>query len=123
MLKATLLVGCGGFFGSSLRYLLTTASNRFIPLASFPIGTLVVNALGCFCIGLLFGTVGTNSSSQFARFFLMIGLLGGFTTFSAFGLETVVMLRKAQYLPALTNILLQNGVGILAAVLGIGLTK
>ena len=84
MLQA-LLVGFGGFLGTVLRYAVTR-----IPMGwSFPLSTLVVNVLGCFALGLLAGARYTET----ARAFVFIGVLGGFTTFSAFGNETFQLLR------------------------------
>ena len=84
-----LLVGAGGFIGSVLRYLVSGYVQQSTHRLDFPFGTLTVNVVGCFVIGLLaqFGqTYGTFSNES--RSFLVIGLLGGFTTFSSFGNDT-----------------------------------
>ncbi|MBM4220530.1 MAG: fluoride efflux transporter CrcB, partial [Gammaproteobacteria bacterium] len=84
-----------------------------------PIGTLTVNVTGSLLIGLFAGLVeyrelfGTG-----ARLLLVVGVLGGYTTFSAFSLETLTLLRSGQSLLALTNVLLQLSLGIAAAVAG-----
>jgi CrcB protein len=73
-------------------------------LATFPYGTLVVNLLGCFAIGVLVGFADSRQlfGPEF-RVFALIGLLGGFTTFSTFGYETFAMMRDAEYVRAATN--------------------
>lgn len=92
-----LLVGCGGFLGSVLRFLLAGFVQRIIGGALFPYGTLTVNILGCLVIGLLTGLHEVHGIlSAEARAFLLVGILGGFTTFSTFGYETFQMLRDGQ---------------------------
>jgi len=94
-MKAYLLVALGGGIGAVMRYrmglwLLPAAEN-----ARFPLGTLLVNLLGCFAVGLLWAWAEhLDAWSEEIRLALIIGLLGGFTTFSAFGLETVMMLKR-----------------------------
>ena len=90
-----LLVGAGGFLGSAARYLLTGAVTQMTGAARFPAGTLVVNALGCLAIGLLSGVAETRHIlTPAARLFLFTGLLGGFTTFSAFAYESYFLGRE-----------------------------
>jgi len=81
--------------------------------ASFPLGTLAVNAVGCFLIGAVFDRLSAE-----ARAFAVVGVLGGFTTFSAFGHETVELLRGGQLGLALANAGLNVGLGIGAVLLG-----
>jgi len=100
------LVGLGGFIGSVLRYGVSGFAQRWDPVASFPYGTLTVNALGCFAIGALAGL--TESRQLFGpelRLFVFIGVLGGFTTFSTFGYETHALLREGDHLKAGANAL------------------
>ena len=111
-----LLVGAGGFAGSILRYLLNREVQQLLSAAGvFPYGILVVNVVGCFIIGLLgglasaHGVLGTNSG---ARAFLFVGFLGGFTTFSAFGYDTLSMFREGAFGLALANIGLQIVLGL-----------
>lgn len=111
-----LLVGLGGFVGSVMRYLTTLAFARGFPDARFPYGTLAVNTLGCLAIGFL----GTRALTEDApgRWFVVIGILGGFTTFSAFGLETHALAREGGPWPALTNVTLQVVCGLAAVWVG-----
>lgn len=108
-LKAALIgsaiVGSGGFIGSLARYGVGGLVHRQFPLAIFPYGTLLVNLLGCLLIGLLAGLAESRQlfGPQF-RQFALIGVLGGFTTFSTFGYETMAMLRDADYLRAGANV-------------------
>jgi CrcB protein len=108
-LKAVLIgsavVGTGGFIGSLARYGVGGLVHRQLPLAIFPYGTLLVNLLGCLLIGVLAGLAESRQlfGPQF-RQFALIGVLGGFTTFSSFGYETLAMLRDADYLRASANI-------------------
>jgi CrcB protein len=100
-----LLVGSGGFIGSVLRYLVSGSVQTVSQSIAFPYGTLAVNVIGCLFIGFLSDL--TESRSLFStdtRSFLVIGLLGGFTTVSAFGNETMNLLRDGETALALTNI-------------------
>lgn len=98
------VVGSGGFLGALARYGLGGLIQRQVPLATFPYGTLVVNLLGCFAIGVLAGLADSRQlfGPEF-RTFALIGILGGFTTFSTFGYETFAMIRDAEYLRAAAN--------------------
>ena len=95
-MKLILIVGIGGFIGSVSRYLVTLfVQNRF--LSTFTFGTLSVNIIGCFLIGLVYALSERGNIGTEWRLFLITGILGGFTTFSSFSNETVGMLRDAQY--------------------------
>ena len=98
-------VGLGGFLGTLARYGLAGVVQRQVPLSTFPYGTLAVNLLGCFAIGALAGLADSRHlfAPQF-RTFALIGVLGGFTTFSSFGYETFAMIRDAEYLRAMANV-------------------
>lgn len=99
------LVGSGGFIGAMFRYGLSGLVQRGVALASFPYGTLAVNMLGCLLIGVVVGLV--DSRQLFApelRLFVLIGVLGGFTTYSTFGYETFALLRDGDFLRALANV-------------------
>jgi CrcB protein len=111
-------VGLGGAVGSVLRYLLSGITQDAVPRSTFPLGTLAVNVLGCFAIGALAELAETRGfMGPAARSFLMIGLIGGFTTFSAFASETVNAIRDGAAAIAALNVVLSLALG-LAAVLG-----
>jgi len=94
-MKLILAIGAGSFLGGIFRYLIAQfIQTKF--LSTFPFGTMVVNVAGCFLIGLVYGLSDRGNLSQEWRLFLATGLLGGFTTFSAFSNETVAMLRDGQ---------------------------
>ena len=113
-----LIVGIGGFIGSVLRYWLTGIAQRWAQDA-FPVGTLLVNVLGCFAIGAFWELVEYREwFSPEARIFATVGICGGFTTFSAFGYETFALLHDREYLLAAANIGANVIAGIAAVILG-----
>jgi CrcB protein len=100
-----LLVGAGGFLGSVLRYLVGGAIQSAFAGSTFPYGTLVVNVTGCFAIGLVSELIEAQGAfGSAARAFLVVGVLGGYTTFSAFGNETANLMRDGQRVAAVMNI-------------------
>lgn len=100
-----LLVGAGGFIGSVLRYVIGGLVQSAFPASTFPYGTLAVNVTGCFGIGLISQIAEAHGAlGPAARTFLVVGLLGGYTTFSAFGNETLNLLRDGQRLSAGMNL-------------------
>jgi fluoride exporter len=108
-----LLVGVGGAFGSIARYLL---DGFVLRLASpyFPSGTFVVNAAGCLAFGLIIGFTDSRSLlTPTGRLFLLIGVLGGFTTFSTFTFETFQLIRTGEYARGALNAVGQVAVGYL----------
>jgi CrcB protein len=108
-------VGAGGFLGSLLRYWMSGAVYALLPVPRLPWGTLAVNALGCFAIGLLGGLAETRGIlTSTGRVFLLIGVLGGFTTFSTFGYETLALLREQAITRAALNVVLQLTLGLTA---------
>lgn len=118
-LKDLLAVGVGGFLGSVLRYVVGGWVHRFVPATLFPYGTLTVNVVGCFVIGLVGGlAVYRGSFDPQLRLFLVVGLLGGFTTFSAFGFEAFVLGRERELLKALATIGLHLALGLAAVWFG-----
>jgi len=114
-----LLVGVGGFIGSVLRYWMSGYVQQLTKNSVFPLGTFAVNVLGCFIIGFLsqlaedYGVFTVE-----ARLFVFIGFLGGFTTFSTFGNETMNLLRDGQALLSFGNITGQVVFGLGARWLG-----
>ena len=116
-----LLVGLGGFVGSVLRYSTTIAMTRCFPDERFPYGTLIVNTLGCLAIGFL-GARSLAADSP-GRWFVIIGVLGGFTTFSSFGFETYALAHESGPWPALANVSLQVCCGLAAVWAGAWLAR
>ncbi|GJL61128.1 MAG: putative fluoride ion transporter CrcB [Nitrospirales bacterium] len=118
-LSQLLWVGLGGFLGSVGRFVISGFFNRLSPVLAFPIGTLAVNILGCFLIGLLHGLAESrNMLGTDTRIFLFIGVLGGFTTYSTFGFESLALLKDGAMLKASTNIIIHVFVGLAAVWLG-----
>jgi CrcB protein len=124
VLLNALLVGSGGFVGSICRYALGGAVHRHFPMATFPYGTLAVNLLGCALIGALAGLADSRQLfSPELRTFGFIGLLGGFTTFSTFGYETIAMTRDGEFIRAAFNVGLHVVLGLGFVWLAYGLTS
>jgi fluoride exporter len=118
MFKNFLLVGLGGALGSMLRY----AGYLLITNKSFPFATLSVNIIGSFVIGLVLAlSLKDENFLNNWKLFLATGICGGFTTFSAFSAENVVLLQSEKYGLALTYIALSIVAGIGAAWLGFNL--
>ena len=109
MIRNILLIGLGGFVGSIARYLVSRLNNH-IEWLSIPVGTLLVNVTGSLLIGFL---IGISEKSPILtvelRMFLMVGLCGGFTTFSSFTGENLMLMRNGQFLP----LFLYTGLSIL----------
>lgn len=115
MLPPWLLVVIGGAIGSLARYGLSSFVVRQVNPVNFPWGTFTVNIVGCACAGLfLFAAERLPSVSMEARLFIVTGLLGGFTTFSAFGIETLGLLRRGEWLIAFSYAGFSVVVGVLA---------
>lgn len=111
-------IGAGGALGSMLRYGLSGWTQQ-LSQSAFPHGTWVVNVVGCLVIGLVSGILaGPHIMRDEYRLLLMIGLLGGFTTFSTFGLETFSLLNEKQYAAATAYVLINNVAGIAAVWIG-----
>ena len=112
-----LLIALGGGIGSALRYLGTTVVHQLYG-AIFPAGTLAVNVLGSFAIGLLWVYSDRFSFSRDVRVFIFVGILGGFTTFSSYAMETLNLLQDRQITLAATNIIGTNILCLLACYAG-----
>ena len=121
-MKLIIAIGAGSFIGGICRYLLSKFVQTKI-LSTFPWGTLSVNIIGCFLIGLVFALSDRGNISPQWRLFLATGILGGFTTFSAFSNETFFMLRHGQLLYALSYVTASILVGVLATFTGYSLIK
>lgn len=108
-----ILVGSGGFFGALFRYGLGGLVHRLVPLTTFPYGTMSVNLIGCLLIGLFAGMADSRQLfSPEVRTFAMVGVLGGFTTFSTLSYESFAMIRDQEYLRAAANVGLHVVLGI-----------
>ncbi|MDR3715372.1 MAG: fluoride efflux transporter CrcB [Puia sp.] len=122
-MKHLLIIGLGGGIGSILRYLLQIGVGRFTPV-SFPWGTFLVNVSGCFAIGLLYGLSERHSwMTTDWRLFLITGLCGGFTTFSSFSYENMMLLRQGSYVYFLLYAMLSVLLGLSSTVAGAALMK
>jgi CrcB protein len=123
MLKQLLLIGLGGFVGSVARFLVSQLNTR-IDWFSVPLGTLTVNVVGSLIIGFL---IGISERSPILtvewRMFLMVGLCGGFTTFSSFTGENLMLLRNGQFFPLFLYTGLSILLGFTAVYLGYISTK
>ena len=118
------LVGTGGFIGAIARYGISGLVQRSAALSSFPYGTLAVNMLGCLLIGIAVGLV--DSRQVFGpdfKLFAVVGLLGGFTTWSTFGYETLTLLRDADYLRATANVAIHVMLGLVLVWAGYALAS
>jgi len=112
------LVAIGGALGSTARYLLSTFVHRFVP-PTFPAGTFTVNLLGCLLAGVLVARFEIHAlESPAARAFVFVGILGGFTTFSALAADTFALVRANQPLLAMVNSGGQLIVGLVAIWVG-----
>ena len=115
-----LAVAVGGALGSMARHATNHVTHNYALTTKFPVGTAVANLVGCLVIGLMAGLLAVERIRlPFAwREFVFIGLLGGFTTFSAFGLETFLLAKTHSSTMALGNALLQVVGGLVAVWLG-----
>jgi len=109
-----LLIATGGGIGALLRFLLAGFVQR-LTTGSLPFGTIVVNVVGCLLIGILATLFsGLAHVRDEWRFLILVGGLGGFTTFSTFGLETVYLAMEGAWMRAGANVVLSNGLGLFA---------
>ncbi len=100
-----LFVGFGGCIGAACRFLLSNAVQRLLPLAVIPWGTLAVNVMGCAIIGGVAALAETRAVfNDSIRLFLLTGVLGGFTTFSAFALETLRLVRNGDAIQGVAHV-------------------
>ena len=119
-----LLVAIGGSIGASTRYLFYLISKNFFSANNLFINTLMINIIGSFLIGYLIVMLENKSFSQdFLKYFFIIGILGSFTTFSAFSLETIDLLINKRFLIAFFYIFLSLFLCLLFTFLGLNLNK
>ena len=124
-MRSTLLVFCGGGLGAALRYGFNQSAARILG-PGFPWGTFGVNVLGCFAMGLIAGWLAGRAGEAFAadiRLFLMTGILGGFTTFSAFSLDAVTLWERGDLAAALLYAAGSCVLSVAALALGLAITR
>jgi CrcB protein len=112
-----ILLAAGGSLGTVLRYLTYQFADKYLN-QHLPWGTLLVNLIGSFIIGLVWGVMEKSALAPAWRFFLIIGVLGSFTTFSAFVYDSFYLFNQGQFKMLLINLLLNNGLGLLLCGLG-----
>ncbi len=117
-MKNIIYIALGGSIGAVSRYLISRYFDNSFPLSNIPIGTLAVNMIGGFLIGLLFALFHYYSVSSEIRLFLAIGILGAFTTFSSFSFETINLFKQNGITYALLNVTLNNVLCLLMVVAG-----
>lgn len=118
-----LVIALGAAIGANLRYVLSSWVAQQWGVA-FPYGTLLINVLGSFAIGLILTLATTRIAINTSwRLLLVTGLLGGFTTFSTFSYETYALLVDGSWLEAGVNILVSVGIGLIGVFLGAGLAR
>ena len=122
ILQKLLLVAAGGAIGSAFRYSLSGIVYRMVGSA-FPWGTLAVNVLGCFFIGHLWGLAERFPMRPGTSLLIFTGILGAFTTFSTYGLESVNLLREGETARAIANVVASNLIGLVAVLLGFALAR
>ena len=115
-------VASGGAVGAVLRYLTSNFYRFYFP--NFPIGTLFINFIGSFLIGILASNLESRGTSYiFIKYFLIIGILGSFTTFSTFSLETIQLVNDKKLFLSLVYILLSISLCIFGAFFGFNINK
>ena len=118
-----LLLALAGALGTLSRYGLGRLIHQ-TSATSFPVGTLVVNTLGCFTFGLIWAASEEQTwLDEQSKLFILVGFLGAFTTFSTFAMDTTDLFRNGQWLSASLNMFLSNGFGLAAAFAGVGLVR
>jgi fluoride exporter len=119
MARSLILIGIGGSIGSISRYLTQQFVQKHYP-SSIPLGTLSVNIIGCFIIGLVYGLSDKGDVlSPEARLFLATGICGGYTTFSSFAYENINLMQDGEFFYTGLYILLSMVIGFAAVYFGI----
>lgn len=122
-MKQILFVGLGGAAGSVLRHLTNVVTIKYYA-ASFPLATFIVNVVGCFIAGLIFGAISQETTeAQNLKLLLITGFCGGFTTFSAFALENVRLMSSANATIAVLYTIASIAAGLLAVWIGLLITR
>jgi fluoride exporter len=122
-MRAILFVGIGGGLGSILRYTISLFVGKHIPIV-FPFGTLLVNISGCFLIGVFYALFARHTHfNPDWRLFLITGICGGYTTFSTFSYDSLILLKQGANLSFILYVLGSVVVGLLATIAGVALFK
>jgi CrcB protein len=122
-MRAFLFIGIGGGLGSILRYAVSLFIGKHIPLA-FPLGTLLVNISGCFLIGIFYAMVARQPDFNTEwRLFLITGICGGYTTFSTFSYDGLILLRQGMNFSFMLYVLGSVVIGLVATFAGVALFK
>ncbi|HRC92747.1 MAG TPA: fluoride efflux transporter CrcB, partial [Bacteroidia bacterium] len=116
-IKAIFSIGVGCSIGGVLRYILSLCVQSKT-VSEFPVGTLLVNIIGCFLIGVVYSFAEQSKMTVAWRLFIATGILGGFTTFSAFTMESFLMLRHGYYGMMAVYVFLSVVIGICATICG-----
>lgn len=114
-------VGIGGCIGAVLRYIISINTVKLF--GSFPIGTLIVNVLGGFLIGVIMELSQCTNMSPRLKIFLTTGIMGGLTTFSTFSFETITLFSDSNYVFGFLNIILNVSLSLIGVVLGRAFVK
>tara|TARA_B100001123_G_scaffold162386_1_gene187285 strand:+ start:1230 stop:1610 length:381 start_codon:yes stop_codon:yes gene_type:complete len=124
LIKFILLISLGGAIGAPLRFIISLVISNYTKFA-FPLGTLIVNIIGSFLIGIFAAIIKNNYyfDETLIKYFFMIGFLGSFTTFSAFSIEVMNLFNIGNYSYAISYILLSIILNIIAVYLGINIFK
>ncbi len=113
-----MMIALGGAIGALMRYSIAGLTHKYVATI-FPIGTLTVNLTGCLLIGFLWQLFDSTIVSENLRIFLLVGLLGAFTTFSTFGLESLNLLRDGEIRYAALNIIGSVVAGLVCVFIGV----
>lgn len=116
-MKNLIYIFLGGGFGSVLRFWVSNCTQKFWTVNSFPVGTFLVNLLGCFLIGILISYFGKGDS--YLKYLLIIGFCGGFTTFSTFSAENLTLWQNGNYSILILYVLLSVMLGLVAVYFGL----
>ncbi len=123
MLKTALLIALGGGLGSTLRYFTSIFVSKYWS-SNFPLATFIVNSIGCLLIGFIIGLLEKNQlSDSRLKWFLVTGICGGLTTFSAFGMENYNLFQNNNSLLAFVYIAMSIVIGLLAIWFGVFLSE
>lgn len=116
-------VGIGGFVGANVRYVMTRAIQDRI-VTTFPVGTFTINVLGSIAIGVLVTLLADRYAPSHAlRLLIVTGFLGGYTTFSSFSFEAIMLADRGQMGRALVYILGSNGLALAGCAVGVALVR